>query len=123
MCMCCREWGLEKMVFMQEAQGKQKWERKYALQPKYAEATGVHLSEDIFGETLNTTDEKIMRFYHFHGSTSQPTSDNCKDYIGTEKVDRNGIVRHWGFSLLFDPSLRNLVPSIKRFEMATIGQR
>ncbi|XP_072987760.1 galactan beta-1,4-galactosyltransferase GALS3 [Typha latifolia] len=109
-----RMWGFEKLVYRDVKRGIRR-DRKYAIQPRNAFATGVHMSQNIAGKSLHKTDGRI-KYFHYHGTIAN-RREPCGEFSNATELafDRT--------PYLLDDTLRRLAGSIKRFELKTIGRR
>ncbi|KAJ1691924.1 hypothetical protein LUZ63_016079 [Rhynchospora breviuscula] len=109
-----RMWGFEKLVYRDVKRGIRR-DRKYAIQPRYAFATGVHMSQNIAGKSLHKTEGRI-KYFHYHGTIAN-RREPCAEFSNTTELrfDRT--------PYMLDETLRRLAGSIKRFELKTIGDR
>ncbi|KAJ4769612.1 hypothetical protein LUZ62_053869 [Rhynchospora pubera] len=109
-----RMWGFEKLVYRDVKRGIRR-DRKYAIQPRYAFATGVHMSQNIAGKSLHKTEGRI-KYFHYHGTIAN-RREPCSEFSNTTELrfDRT--------PYMLDETLRRLAGSIKRFELKTIGDR
>ncbi|KAL6603706.1 hypothetical protein ACP70R_044067 [Stipagrostis hirtigluma subsp. patula] len=69
--MLFQQWGFEKLVFRNSITGVRR-DRKYAIQAKNAYATGVHMSENVIGNTTHKT-EHLIRYYQSTTTTTPST--------------------------------------------------
>ncbi|GLJ39209.1 hypothetical protein SUGI_0799880 [Cryptomeria japonica] len=112
-----REWVFEKLVFRDVAKGIRR-DRKYAVQARNVEATGVHMSENFHGKKKHTMD--MIRYYHYHNTLSN-RKELCRIFV---KPSMKGNVT-WieGTPYVYDGRLKALAPSIKQFEIEQIGSK
>ncbi|KAJ3674822.1 hypothetical protein LUZ60_005438 [Juncus effusus] len=109
-----RMWGFEKLVYKDVKRGIRR-DRKYVIQPRNAFATGVHMSQNIVGQSLHKTEGRI-KYFHYHGTIANRREPCREFYNGTELTfDRTPYV--------LDETLRKIAGVIKRFELKTIGKR
>ncbi|KAH7421973.1 hypothetical protein KP509_13G084100 [Ceratopteris richardii] len=81
-------WGIERLVYRNVKTGLDLG-RKFAIQPRKANAVGVHRSENIVhynlvGESLGFLPESLVPklwFYHFHGTIYVPDDELCETYV------------------------------------------
>lgn len=109
-----RMWGFEKLVYRDVKRGVRR-DRKYAIQPRYAFATGVHMSQNIAGRSLHKTESRI-KYFHYHGTIAD-RRDPCKAFVNDTALTFEGT------PYVLDPSLRKFAGLVKRFELKTIGSR
>ncbi|XP_006855865.2 galactan beta-1,4-galactosyltransferase GALS3 [Amborella trichopoda] len=109
-----REWGIEKLVFRNVKRGIRR-DRKYAIQARNAFATGVHMSENVVGKAQHKTEGRI-KYFHYHGTIST-RREPCRKFVNASEL----IFESSPFVL--DTTMRALAPSIKKFELKTIGER
>jgi hypothetical protein len=76
----CSQWGFEKLVFRNSISCVRR-DRKYAIQAKNAYATGVHMSENVIGNTTHKT-EHLIRHYHYH-NTINVQGEVCREFAST----------------------------------------
>jgi len=113
-----REWGIEKLVFRDVKRGIRR-DRKYAVQARNVYATGVHLSQNLFGKTQGKTEGKI-RYYHYHNTISN-RGVLCKEWV--EQSMKNNITLLGGTPYVYDGSMKAVAPLIKQFERLMIGSQ
>ena len=107
-------WVFEKLVYRDVKRGVRR-DRKYAIQPRNAFATGVHLSQNIAGRSLRKAESRIT-YFHYHGTIAE-RSDHCKVFVNDTTLTFEGT------PYVLDPTLQQLAGSVKRFELKTIGSR
>lgn len=90
-------------------------DKKYAIQPRNVYATGVHASENFVGKSTRLPDN-LMKYFHYQGTVAQ-RREPCQQLVqdGSTTVENVPYVR--------DTSLRLMAPSVKKFELDTIGYR
>ncbi|KAJ1259975.1 hypothetical protein BS78_10G196600 [Paspalum vaginatum] len=110
------QWGFEKLVFRNSITGVRR-DRKYAIQAKNAYATGVHMSENIIGNTTHKT-EHLIRYYHYH-NTINVLSEVCREFV---PIPPNGGLT-WSEKTpwYYDDSMKRVADAVREFERATIG--
>ncbi|KAL2334169.1 hypothetical protein Fmac_015382 [Flemingia macrophylla] len=109
-----RKWGFEKLVFRDNIRGIRR-DRKYAVQPRNLYATGVHMSQDLAGNTTHKTEGRIM-YFHYHGSIAE-RNESCKILVNSTQFT------HEKIPFVLDTTLRNIAGVIKKFELKMIGSR
>ncbi|KAI3932000.1 hypothetical protein MKW98_012410 [Papaver atlanticum] len=110
------EWGFEKLVF-RDSRTKIRRDRKYAIQAKNAFSTGVHMSENVTGNTLHNTESKI-RYYHYHNSITVP-GEPCRVFLPNSAKKTGKFFENKPF--VYDDNMKKLAHEIKQFEEKTIG--
>jgi hypothetical protein len=111
-----REWGIEKLVFRGVKRGR---DRKYAVQARNVYATGVHLSQNLFGKTQRKTEGKI-RYYHYHNTISN-RGEPCTEWVKPSM--KNNVTVVGGTPYVYDGSIKAVAPLIKQFERHMIGSQ
>ncbi|KNA13460.1 hypothetical protein SOVF_116450 [Spinacia oleracea] len=108
-----KKWGFEKLVYKNTK--KIRRDKKYAIQPRNVYATGVHASENFVGKSTRLPDN-LMKYFHYQGTVAQ-RREPCQQLVqdGSTTVENVPYVR--------DTSLRLMAPSVKKFELDTIGYR
>lgn len=109
------EWGFEKLVFREARTGIRR-DRKYAIQAKYAYSTGVHMSENVTGNTTHDT-EWMIRYFHYH-NTITVSGELCRDIVpDTAKINTT-----WRNELpyVYDDRMKQLAPVVKQHEQETL---
>ncbi|CAI9777115.1 unnamed protein product [Fraxinus pennsylvanica] len=113
-----RQWGFEKLLF-RDSRTRIRRDRKYAIQARNAYSTGVHMSENVTGDTLHKTETKI-RYYHYH-DTITVHEEICRKLLPmfTKKTST------WldKIPYVYDDNMKKLAPTIKEFEQNTIGSQ
>ena len=112
-------WGFEKLVFKSTKKGVRR-DRKYAIQPRNVFATGVHLSQNLKGKSLQIRGDKV-RYYHYHGTTSF-NDEVCRDFINIT-LDHKDTIWFDKEPFNLDLSMHNLASTIKEFEIEQIGEQ
>ncbi|XP_020193764.1 galactan beta-1,4-galactosyltransferase GALS1 [Aegilops tauschii subsp. strangulata] len=111
-----REWGFEKFVFRNSITRVRR-DRKYAIQARNAYATGVHMSQNVYGRSTHKT-EALIRYYHYHNSINV-LGEPCQEFVprpgGGRKVTFEGV------PYVYDDAMKRLAGEIRRFENETIG--
>ncbi|RWW06763.1 hypothetical protein BHE74_00013268 [Ensete ventricosum] len=82
-CAARRMWGIEKLVY-RDAWRKVRRDRKYAIQPRSAFATGVHISQNAAGPSLHETGGRI-KYFHYHGTLAM-RRDPCRELLNATKI-------------------------------------
>lgn len=90
-------------------------DRKYAVQPRSLYATGVHMSQDLAGNTTHKTEGKIM-YFHYHGTISE-RRESCKILVNSTEVTQDKI------PYVLDTTLRDIAGVIKKFELKMMGSK
>lgn len=111
-----REWGFEKLVFRNSITGVRR-DRKYAIQARNAYATGVHMSQNVYGRTTHRT-ESLIRYYHYHNSINI-LGEPCREFVPIPP----GGNKTWfeGMPYVYDDSMKRVADKIKLFEKKIIG--
>lgn len=110
------EWGFEKLVYRDSVTGIRR-DRKYAIRSQNAYATGVHMSENVIGNTTHKT-EHLIRYYHYHNSINI-LGDLCQEY---RPIPPNGNTTWFEeIPYVYDDNMKKLAPTIKQFEEEMIG--
>ncbi|RWW83343.1 hypothetical protein BHE74_00008154 [Ensete ventricosum] len=109
-----RMWGIEKLVYRDVKRGVRR-DRKYAIQPRRAFATGVHMSQNLAGRSLHKTDGRI-KYFHYHGTISA-RRDPCEEFVNATAVTYDGT------PYILDETLRRVAGAVRRFEHKMIGSR
>ncbi|GLU08582.1 hypothetical protein SLE2022_254880 [Rubroshorea leprosula] len=109
-----RKWGFEKLVYRDVKKGIRR-DRKYALQPRNAYATGVHMSQNIAGKTAHKTEGRI-KYFHYHGTIAQ-RREPCRFLINSTEFNYEKT------PYVLDTTLRDIAWSVKKFELEMIGPR
>ncbi|KAK9152571.1 hypothetical protein Sjap_000051 [Stephania japonica] len=107
-----RKWGMEKLVYRDVKRGIRR-DRKYAVQPRNVIATGVHMSQNVVGKTTHKVEGRI-KYFHYHGTVAN-RREPCRQLVNATEVTFQGT------PYVLDTTLRDAAPSIKRFELKTIG--
>ncbi|KAK4802160.1 hypothetical protein SAY86_000363 [Trapa natans] len=109
-----RKWGFEKLVYRDVKRGVRR-DRKYAVQPRAAYATGVHMSQNIAGKTSHKTELQI-KYFHYHGTIAQ-RREPCRIFVNrTETTEDNT-------PYVKDTTMRDIAGAVKLFELKMIGPR
>lgn len=111
-----RQWGFEKLVFRNSITGVRR-DRKYAIQARNAYATGVHMSQNVYGRTTHNT-ESLIRYYHYHNSINV-MEEPCREFV--PKPTNGSTVMFEGVPYLYDDNMKRLAGDIKHFEEVTVG--
>jgi hypothetical protein len=111
-----RKWGMEKLVYKDVKRGIRR-DRKYAIQPRSAFATGVHMSQNIAGKTTHRTEGKIG-YYHYHGTIAE-RREPCRKYMNSSTT----MFTEDKTPYTMDTTLREIAWTIKKFEQSMIGNR
>ncbi|KAK9270409.1 hypothetical protein L1049_025988 [Liquidambar formosana] len=111
-----RQWGFEKLVFRDSRTGFRR-DRKYAIQAKNAFATGVHMSENVIGNTSHNTETKI-RYYHYHNSITVK-GEPCRELVPVSA--KKNVTWYNKLPFVFDDNMRKLANTVKEFERTAIG--
>ncbi|CAM0944556.1 unnamed protein product [Alopecurus aequalis] len=111
-----REWGFEKFVFRNAVTGVRR-DRKYAIQARNAYATGVHMSQNVYGRSTHKT-ESLISYYHYHNSINV-LGEPCQQFV--RRPGRGGKVKFDGVPYVYDDSMKRLAGEIRRFEKDAIG--
>ncbi|XP_023525128.1 galactan beta-1,4-galactosyltransferase GALS1 [Cucurbita pepo subsp. pepo] len=111
-----RKWGFEKLLFKDIKSGIWR-DRKYAIQAKNAYATGVHMSENVIGNTTHKTESKI-RYYHYHNSI-MVRGELCREFLPNSAIHNVTIFNQAPF--VYDDKMKKLADTIKEFERHAIG--
>ncbi|WOL04945.1 hypothetical protein Cni_G13668 [Canna indica] len=109
-----RMWGIEKLVYRDVKRGIRR-DRKYAIQPRNAFATGVHMSQNIGGRSTHKTDGRI-KYFHYHGTIAD-RREPCKEFVNATELTYDGT------PYVLDETLRRVAGAVKRFESRMIGPR
>ncbi|WOK91840.1 galactan beta-1,4-galactosyltransferase GALS3-like [Canna indica] len=107
-------WGIEKLVYRDVKRGVRR-DRKYAIQPRNAFATGVHMSQNVAGRSLHKTEGRI-RYFHYHGTIAD-RRDPCKEFANATRITYKDA------PYVVDETLRRVAGSVRRFEHKMIGSR
>uniref|UniRef100_A0A8R7UU23 Glycosyltransferase family 92 protein n=1 Tax=Triticum urartu TaxID=4572 RepID=A0A8R7UU23_TRIUA len=111
-----REWGFEKFVFRNSITRVRR-DRKYAIQARNAYATGVHMSQNIYGRSTHKT-EALIRYYHYHNSINV-LGEPCQEFVPRPGSGRK--VTFEGVPYVYDDAMKRLAGEVRRFENETIG--
>ncbi|XP_043688285.1 galactan beta-1,4-galactosyltransferase GALS3-like isoform X2 [Telopea speciosissima] len=90
-------------------------DRKYAVQPRNVYATGVHMSQNVGGKTLNKADRRI-KYFHYHDTIAE-RHEPCRQLVNTTELTFEGT------PYVLDNTMRRFAASVKRFELNFIGTR
>lgn len=107
-------WGMEKLVYRDAKRGVRR-DRKYAVRPSAAMATGVHMSQNVAGESRHRTAGGI-RYFHYHGTIAD-RREPCREFANASRVTVAGN------PFVLDGTLRAMAAAVKRFELKSIGAR
>ncbi|CAN6220744.1 unnamed protein product [Urochloa humidicola] len=110
------QWGFEKLVFRNSITGVRR-DRKYAIQAKNAYATGVHMSENIIGNTTHKT-EHLIRYYHYH-NTINVLDEVCREFVPIPP--KGGLTWSEKTPWYYDDSMKRVADAVREFERKTIG--
>ncbi|KAL3695315.1 hypothetical protein R1sor_009391 [Riccia sorocarpa] len=121
-----RLWTMEKLTYRRtqitEAQGHMNM--KYAIQAKYAMATGVHRSENLMfprpgmdPDEVTTFEDWRMHYYHYH-NTINHLGEVCLDFIDASVNE----TKLQNVTHIFDDTMVWVAPAVKQFELKMIGQ-
>ncbi|KAM3192605.1 hypothetical protein ACQJBY_069676 [Aegilops geniculata] len=111
-----KQWGFEKLVFRNSITGVRR-DRKYAIQAKNAYATGVHMSENVIGNTTHKT-EHLIRYYHYHNTINVP-GELCRELVPVPP--KGGVTWSEKTPWYYDDSMKRLANAVREFEKKTIG--
>ncbi|KAJ4734104.1 hypothetical protein LUZ62_023303 [Rhynchospora pubera] len=110
------EWGFEKLVYRDSITGIRR-DRKYAIQAQNAYATGIHMSENVIGNTTHKT-EHLIRYYHYHNSINV-LGEPCREF---KPIPPNGKPTWFEkIPFVYDDNMKKVAPTIKQFEEKMIG--
>lgn len=112
-----RQWGFEKLLF-RDSRTRIRRDRKYAIQPRSAYATGVHMSENVVGRKAFHKTEKKIRYYHYHNSIQVP-GEPCREFIPPSA--KNTVTVSDKLPYVYDDNMKKLADKIKQFERQTLG--
>ncbi|KAG6482527.1 hypothetical protein ZIOFF_059158 [Zingiber officinale] len=101
-----RMWGMEKLVYRDAKRGVRR-DRKYAIQPRRAFATGVHMSQNVAGRSTHQTEARI-RYFHYHGTIAD-RREPCREF-----VNATAVTTHDGTQYVLDDTLRRVAGAVKR---------
>lgn len=110
------QWGFEKLVFRDSRTGIRR-DRKYAIKAWNAFATGVHMSENVVGEALHKTEDKI-RYYHYH-NTIQVKGEPCQIFLPPSSKSKVNVFDKRPY--VYDDNMTKIVETVKKFERQTLG--
>ncbi|TVU08204.1 hypothetical protein EJB05_41597, partial [Eragrostis curvula] len=110
------QWGFEKLVFRNSITGVRR-DRKYAIQAKNAYATGVHMSENVIGNTTHKT-EHLIRYYHYH-NTINVLGEVCREFVSIPP--KGGLTWSEKTPWYYDDSMKRVADAVREFERKTIG--
>lgn len=110
------QWGFEKLVFRNSITGVRR-DRKYAIQAKNAYATGVHMSENVIGNTTHKT-EHLIRYYHYH-NTINVLGEVCREFVPVPP--KGGVTWSEKTPWYYDDSMKRVANAVREFERNTIG--
>ncbi|KAF8658454.1 hypothetical protein HU200_058906 [Digitaria exilis] len=110
------QWGFEKLVFRNSITGVRR-DRKYAIQAKNAYATGVHMSENIIGNTTHKT-EHLIRYYHYH-NTINVLDEVCREFVPIPP--KGGLTWSEKTPWYYDDSMKRVADAVREFERKAIG--
>ncbi|CAL5039452.1 unnamed protein product [Urochloa decumbens] len=110
------QWGFEKLVFRNSITGVRR-DRKYAIQAKNAYATGVHMSENIIGNTTHKT-EHLIRYYHYH-NTINVLNEVCREFVPVPP--KGGVTWSEKTPWYYDDSMKRVADAVREFERKTVG--
>ncbi|PAN23246.1 hypothetical protein PAHAL_4G078600 [Panicum hallii] len=110
------QWGFEKLVFRNSITGVRR-DRKYAIQAKNAYATGVHMSENVIGNTTHKT-EHLIRYYHYH-NTINVLDEVCREFVPIPP--KGGLTWSEKTPWYYDDSMKRIADAVREFERKTIG--
>ncbi|KAL6603013.1 hypothetical protein ACP70R_043374 [Stipagrostis hirtigluma subsp. patula] len=111
-----KQWGFEKLVFRISITGVRR-DRKYAIQAKNAYATGVHMSENVIGNTTHKT-EHLIRYYHYH-NTINVLGEVCREFV--PMPPKGGLTWSEKTPWYYDDSMKRVADAVREFERKTIG--
>ncbi|CAL9767112.1 unnamed protein product [Musa acuminata subsp. burmannicoides] len=109
-----RMWGIEKLVY-RDARRKVRRDHKYAIQPRSASATGVHLSQNVAGPSLSETGGMI-KYFHYHGTLAM-RRDPCRELLNVTKIFFDNT------PYVLDETQRSVAGEVRMFELKMIGPR
>ncbi|KAH9316438.1 hypothetical protein KI387_025065, partial [Taxus chinensis] len=112
------EWGFEKLVFRDVKKGIRR-DRKYAVQARNVQATGVHMSVNFLGKKKQNT-TNMIRYYHYRDTVSS-REEPCKEFVNLSM--KEDITWLEGTPYIYDATLEHLASTIKQFELQQIGSR
>ncbi|KAJ7545409.1 hypothetical protein O6H91_09G118400 [Diphasiastrum complanatum] len=113
-----KKWGFEKLVFRNVQKGV-RWDRKYAIRARYAFATGVHMSENVVGETTHSKGSQIT-YYHFHDTISF-RGEVCRAFVNRPKRKRT--IWYENLPYKYDSEMVPLAGAAKEYELQEIGSQ
>ncbi|CAK9883304.1 unnamed protein product [Sphagnum jensenii] len=113
-----RKWIFEKLVYRKVLKRGIRYDRKYAVQARHVEATGVHMSMNMLkGKNLYVKGDQI-RYYHYHG-TLDKRSEVCEHFVDPRNKTEVVTVQHENHRI--DETMFEIVAPTKQYEIETIG--
>lgn len=116
--MVCSRWGFEKLVYRKVLKRGVRYDRKYVVQARHAEATGIHMSMDMRkGQNLYPKGDKL-RYYHYHGSINK-RDEVCNVFV--DSGNKTSVQRHEGHNYRLEETMAKLAKDVKQYELNTVG--
>lgn len=113
-----RKWAIEKLMYRKVLRSGVRYDRKYAVQARYAAATGVHMSMNMRkGKNMYPKGYKI-RYYHYH-DTINKREELCQAFVSPQ--NKTSLQRHQRQNYRLDETLAMTTQLIKDYERRTIG--
>lgn len=119
---CCvivrSRWGFEKLVYRKVLEKGKRYDRKYVVQARHAEAAGIHMSMNMKkGINLYPKGDRI-RYYHYHGTINK-RDEVCSFYV--DSGNKTAVQQHDNSTHTLDETMAKLVKDVKLFELQTVG--
>lgn len=114
----CSKWGFEKLVFRKVLKTGIRYDRKFIVQARHAEATGVHMSMDMLkGHNLYPRGDNI-RYFHYHGTINK-REEVCKTFV--DPRNKTDVQRFQNQYHRLDETMAAMVEPVKKFELEKVG--
>lgn len=111
-------WGFEKLVYRKVLKPGLRYDRKYAVQARHAEAAGIHMSMNMLkGQNLYPKGDKI-RYYHYHGTINK-RGEVCKKFV--DAGNKTALQTHDNHYHRLEETIAKMAKDVKLYELNTVG--
>ncbi|KAG0632275.1 hypothetical protein M758_1G316700 [Ceratodon purpureus] len=111
-------WGFEKLVYRKVLKRGIRYDRKYVVQARHAEAAGIHMSMNMRkGQNLYPKGDRI-RYYHYHGTINK-RDEVCNIFV--DSGNKTAVQRHEKHYHRLEETMAKLGKEVKLFELNTVG--
>jgi hypothetical protein len=111
-------WGFEKLVYRKVLKRGIRYDRKYVVQARHAEAAGIHMSMNMRkGQNLYPKGSRI-RYYHYHGTINN-RDEVCNIFVDAR--NKTAVQSHEGHYHRLEETMAKLAKDVKLYELNTVG--